>query len=108
MSRAFSAYPQLWGLARPDRNIDHRRVPNLAAFFRRHGRTLPLTAEYQPGDVVIWRLPSGVPHIGIISDRVAGASRLVVHNIGAGARVEDILFRYTITGHYRYLPESAR
>src|SRR5262249_56961850 len=99
MARAFDTYPRLWGLAKPDSNIDHRRVPNLANFFRRHGATLPVSArgaDYAPGDIVTWRLSSGVPHIGLVSDRRAGERFLVVHNIGDGARVEDVLFRYEL------------
>lgn len=110
MSRAFRAYPRLWGLSRPDRNIDHRRVPNLATFLRRHGVILPAShraADYEPGDIVTWRLSSGLPHIGIVSDRTSGASRLVVHNVGEGTKVEDALFQYEITGHYRYLPGAS-
>ena len=107
MSRAFDAYPRTWGLKRPDPNIDHRRVGNLAAFFRRHGRTLKVTSradDYSAGDIVTWRLPSGSAHIGIVTDRMHSGRRLVVHNIGAGTKVEDVLFSYTITGHFRYDP----
>ncbi len=107
MKAAFSVYPKNWGLRRPDTNIDHRRVPNLATFFRRKGKTLSVTqrgADYRPGDIVTWRLSSGVPHIGVVSDvPVRGTDRhKVVHNIGAGAQIEDVLFDYTLTGHYRY------
>lgn len=107
MKAHFDAYPQLWGLRRPDPNIDHRRVPNLAAFFRRHGEALPVTrrgSDYVPGEIVTWRLASGVPHIGLVSDvRARGTDRyLVVHNIGSGAQLEDVLFAYELTGHYRY------
>ncbi len=109
MRAAFAAYPRRWGLTRPDRNIDHRRVPNLMTFFARRGKALPLStdgADYAPGDIVAWSLPDGRPHIGILSDRPSGtASRwLVVHNIGAGAQVEDVLFQFRIIGHYRPLP----
>lgn len=107
MKRNFSSYPRNWGLRRPDTNIDHRRVPNLATFFRRSGKSLPVTrrgADYQPGDIVTWRLASGVPHIGLVSNRRApGTDRyLVVHNIGAGAQIEDVLFAYEVTGRYRW------
>ena len=107
MKRNFSAYPRIWGLRRPDTNIDHRRVPNLQTFFTRRGGKLPVTrrgADYRPGDIVTWRLSSGVPHIGLVSDvPVRGTDRYqVVHNIGAGAQMEDVLFTYTLTGHYRY------
>jgi len=106
MRRAFTAYPALWGLNRPDRNIDHRRVPNLATYFRRHGNALPPTQDptaYRVGDLVTWRLSTGVPHIGIVSRPATQGSRpLVIHNIGAGTREEDVLFAYAITGHYRY------
>jgi uncharacterized protein YijF (DUF1287 family) len=95
MSRDFSAYPKNWGLRRPDRNIDHRRVPNLGTFFRRSGKAV--RGEFLPGDIVTWRLPSGVPHIGIVT-----GGRSVVHNIGYGAKEEDVLHAWTITGHYRW------
>lgn len=108
MTAAFADYPRLWGLARPDRNIDHRRVPNLETFFRRQGAALPVSddaANYRPGDVVAWNLrgDSGfLPHIGIVTDRVAPSGRpLVVHNIGAGPTLEDVLFAWPVTGHYR-------
>lgn len=107
MSRAFESYPRSWGLAGPDPNIDHRRVANLATFFQRRGRTLAVTLrpqDYLPGDIVTWRLPSGAAHIGLVTDREENGTRLVVHNIGAGAKVEDVLFAYKITGHYRYDP----
>lgn len=108
MLESFSAYPQNWHLKRPDANIDHRRVLNLAAFFKRHGSTLPVTenaADYQPGDIVCWSV-SELPHIGIVSScRNSGDSRYqIVHNIGAGQVMEDVLFAFKITGHYRYQP----
>ena len=105
MRAAFGAYPKLWGLSRPDPNIDHRRVQNLAAFFKRHGKELPVSKEprdYKPGDIVTWRLPDGRPHIGLVSDRQSGGRPLIVHNIGEGAQIEDTLFEFTISGHYRY------
>ena len=89
MHAAFGAYPKLWGLSRPDANIDHRRVQNLAVFFKRHGKELPVSSEardYKPGDIVTWRLPDGRPHIGLVADRQSGGTPLIVHNIGAGAR----------------------
>lgn len=108
MRRAFDAYPKLWGLKAPDTNIDHRRVPNLAAFFARHGQTLAASqddaSDYLPGDVVTWRLPSGVPHIGIVSSRRVDGRPTVVHNIGLGTRDDDALFAFVVTGHYRYAP----
>lgn len=107
MKAAFSAYPQQWGLARPDPNIDHRRVPNMMTFFKRKNRALPHSedpAAYRPGDVVAWRLPGGRLHVGIVSNVRAPDTRryLMVHNIGAGAKLEDILFAFDIIGHYRY------
>jgi hypothetical protein len=107
MARAWNDYPKLWGLERPDRNIDHRRVPNLVTYLRRRGAELRLSADpaaFRPGDLVTWRLPSGVPHIGIVSDRRAGDRPLILHNIGSGAREEDVLFAYERTGHFRFVP----
>lgn len=108
MRAHFGAYPRNWGLQRPDANIDHRRVPNLATFFARHGSQLAIPgddAEWLAGDLVTWRLPSGVPHIGIISERKSAAGvPLVIHNIGLGTREEDMLHAFSITGAFRYRP----
>ena len=112
MRRNFAAYPPLWGLRRPDRNIDHRRVPNLETWLRRAGHALPVSsraADYQPGDLVSWRLPGGLPHIGVVSDRRAAdgsGRRLVVHNIGAGVQVEDVLLAWAPVGHFRVFREA--
>jgi uncharacterized protein YijF (DUF1287 family) len=107
MKRNFSAYPKNWGMRGTDTNIDHRRVPNLATFFTRRGGKLAVTrrgADYKPGDIITWRLSNGLAHIGLVSDVPArGTDRyLVVHNIGAGAQIEDVLFEYEVTGHYRW------
>jgi uncharacterized protein YijF (DUF1287 family) len=106
-----SAYPRRWpSLAHPDTNIDHRRVPNLMVFFQRHGQTLPITSvanDYRPGDLVTWDLGGGVPHIGIVVDQKGTSGRyLIVHNIGQGPRMEDVLFHWKVTGHYRYYGPS--
>ena len=107
MSVDFSAYPALWGLNRPDSNIDHRRVPNLQVFFSRNGIKLPVSSnpdDYRAGDVVTWMLPGNLPHIGIVVNRRSsdGTRPLIVHNIGAGPKLEDVLFDFPVTGHYRY------
>jgi len=106
MQAHFDSYPKRWGLSKPDPNIDHRRVPNLEVFFARHGDKLAVTddpEDYLPGDLVTWDV-AGRPHIGIMVDRLSrdGRRHLVVHNIGAGPRLEDMLFDWPITGHYRY------
>ena len=102
----FQAYPKLWGLSRPDPNIDHRRVPNLRTFFSRHGASLKVSSQardYKPGDLVTWDLGNGLKHIGVVSDRIhINGNPLIVHNIGRGPQLEDILFDFEITGHYRY------
>jgi uncharacterized protein len=101
-------HPRRWRLDKPDPNIDHRRVSNLMTYFSRagYGRTpTRVAANYQAGDIVAWDLGRGILHIGIVSDlSTAGGTPLVIHNIGAGAREEDILFRYAIIGHYRLPP----
>ena len=107
MRGAFGAYPHLWGLQKPDTNIDHRRVPNLETFFRRHGEALPVRQDasaYEPGDIVSWRLDNRLPHIGIVSAlRTADGKRpLIVHNIGAGPKLEDVLFAFPLAGHFRF------
>jgi uncharacterized protein YijF (DUF1287 family) len=107
MSAHFEEYPQNWGAAEPDSSIDHRRVPNLQTYFRRQGKAVAVSedpADYWPGDVVTWDV-SGRPHTGIVSATPApdGTRFCMAHNIGAGVRVEDVLFAYKITGHYRPL-----
>jgi hypothetical protein len=108
MQANFWAYPNhlRWMQLRTDTNIDHRRVPNLMVFFSRKGETLPITnksEDYTPGDLVTWDLGGGVPHIGIVVDKKSPSGRnLVVHNIGQGPKLEDVLFNWKITGHYRY------
>ncbi|HZB44375.1 MAG TPA: DUF1287 domain-containing protein, partial [Pyrinomonadaceae bacterium] len=108
MKQNFSLYPKKWGLKKTDTNIDHRRVPNLMVFFERQGAALPVTdraADYKPGDVVTWDLGNGLTHIGIvvnIPSDADGGRLLIEHNIGAGPQIEDVLFNWKITGHYRY------
>ena len=107
MTGNFKKYPQKWGAKRPDHNIDHRRVANLMTWFERHGKNLALSDnpnDYRAGDVVAWELGNGRLHIGLISGiKIKGTDRLaVVHNIGLGARLEDVLFEWKIIGHYRY------
>jgi len=110
MKANFSAYPKIWGLKRTDRNIDHRRVPNLEAFLKRQGADLGLSklaSDFKSGDLVSWRLPGNLPHIGIVSDRKArDGTPLIIHNVGAGPKEENVLFAYKIVGHFRYVPDT--
>jgi uncharacterized protein YijF (DUF1287 family) len=106
MARNFPLYPKIWGLKQTDKNIDHRRVPNLMTYFKRKHTALPVTdkaTDYQAGDIVSWMLPSGLWHVGVVSaGKVRGTERpLMIHNIGRGAQEEDALFAYEIRGHYR-------
>ncbi|KMT65783.1 DUF1287 domain-containing protein [Catenovulum maritimum] len=109
MKANFALYPsaRIWGMTRTDTNIDHRRVPNLQTFFRRHGTELSVSAkasDYNAGDIVTWSLPGNLPHIGIVTDGISASSGnpLIVHNVGSGPKLEDFLFDYPITGHYRF------
>jgi uncharacterized protein YijF (DUF1287 family) len=109
MLENFNAYPskRIWGLKKPDKNIDHRRVPNLRVFFKRYGVSLDVTKnpnDYIPGDLVTWMLPGNLPHIGIVIDKKSndGKIPLIAHNIGEGPKINNMLFDYPITGHYRY------
>ncbi len=105
MKRNFLKYPQIWGLKHPDKNIDHRRVPNLQAFFERKGWSLPLSnqpSQFKTGDLVTCIVPANLPHIMIVSDRRSNDNiPLVIHNIGNGTQEEDRLFEFELTGHYR-------
>lgn len=103
----FSKYPNNWGLKKPNRSIDHRRVPNQAKFFSRFGIVLKISnkgEDYLPGDIVTWDLGRGINHVGIVTDRKSANKKrpLIVHNIGRGQVLEDCLFSFKITGHYRY------
>ncbi len=108
MKANFASYPKKWGLKRPDSNIDHRRVPNLRRYFERQDASLPISTnpdKYTAGDIVSWNLPGNLTHIGIVSNtRLADGTPLIIHNIGRGARAENILFAFEITGHYRLNP----
>ena len=113
MQANFRAYPskRIWGLTKPDKNIDHRRVPNLGVYFERHAQVLtksPNAADYKTGDIVTWMLPGNLPHIGMVVNQIAQDSGhpLIVHNIGRGPEMSDMLFAYTITGHYRFVPAT--
>lgn len=108
MKNNFKLYPKLWGLKKCDSNIDHRRVPNLITFFKRKGKTLTTIvnkktqAQWQPADIVIWTLPNGLLHGGIISDKKNSQNiPYVIHNLGYTAE-EDCLLVFKIIGHYRY------
>jgi uncharacterized protein YijF (DUF1287 family) len=106
MTRHFGAYPNKWGARKPDSNIDHRRVPNLMTLFARRSAAVPITnkrSDYIPGDVVAWELDNHLLHIGLVTDAVAGDAQgyLVAHNIGAGAKIQDVLMAWKIIGHYR-------
>lgn len=107
MKNNFQLYPKIWGLTKPDKNIDHRRVPNLMKFFERHGNILPITdkaADYKPGDIVCWNLGGSITHIGLVVNKksIDGVRPMIVHNIGAGQVLEDCLFNYKIIGHFSY------
>jgi uncharacterized protein YijF (DUF1287 family) len=112
MVHNFSAYPKSWGLSKPDRNIDHRRVPNLETLFRRKGGARQLSrlaADYLPGDIVSWRLTGGgLPHIGVVTRKRLNGQPLIAHNIGAGTREEPCLFDWPMQGWFRFKewPES--
>lgn len=111
MKRAFAAYPKHWGLSSADKNIDHRRVPNLQTFFKRHGASLPVTqnaADYLPGDLITCTVAGRLPHIAIVVPAPdGGAVPWIVHNIGQGPQREDRLFEFPLTGHYRFHPATA-
>jgi len=107
MKAHFSLYPKIWGMKTTDKNIDHRRVPNLMVFFKRKGKVKPMTqnaTDYIPGDIVCWNLGGGTTHIGIVVNRKPneGQCYMIVHNIGGGQVLEDCLFDFKIIGHYYY------
>lgn len=104
MRKNFDKYPRKWGLKSTDRNIDHRRVPNLMTFFARRGKALRLERDaMKPGDIITWDLPRNMTHIGLLSNEFGPSGELkIIHNIGAGVRVEDRLRDWKITGHYRW------
>jgi len=111
MREHFGEYPKIWGLKKTDRNIDHRRVPNIKTFLKRQNADLRIfndPVNYQAGDLVTWVLPGNLPHIGIVSDQIDPISKnpLIIHNVGSGVEMGDFLFSFPITGHYRYFPRN--
>jgi uncharacterized protein YijF (DUF1287 family) len=107
MKANFSLYPKNWGLKKPDKNIDHRRVPNLMTFFTRKGKKLKITdksEDYKPGHIVCWNLGGGMTHIGIVSNKKSLDKTVnqIIHNIGAGQVLQDCLFDFKIIGHYTF------
>ena len=107
MVKNFHLYPKRWGLKRADKNIDHRRVPNLRTFFKRYGKVLPISENglaYKPGELITWMLPGNLPHIGIVSDQLSedGKRALIIHNIGQGPVIEDMIFSFKITDRFLY------
>jgi uncharacterized protein YijF (DUF1287 family) len=107
MKANFDKYPKNWGLSQPDKNIDHRRVPNLMTFFTRYGTVKTISQnpnDYKSGDIVCWDLGNGITHIGIVSNKKSEDKQryLIIHNIGAGQVLEDCLFKFKIIGHYSY------
>ena len=111
MKNNFDLYPKNWGLKKPDKNIDHRRVPNQMTYFERQGASLTITNKsenYLPGDIVAWDLGGGVTHIGVVVDKKSPYSDkyMIVHNIGSGQNIDDCLFDYKIIGHYRFLKKN--
>ena len=109
MKRNFAAYPKHWGLRKPDSNIDHRRVPNLQVFFKRQGAALPVTqnaVDYKPGDLITCTVAGRLPHIAMVVPAPDGGSTpWIVHNIGNGPQLENRLFEFPLTGHYRFHPQ---
>ena len=108
MKANFDLYPKTWRLSKPDKNIDHRRVPNLMTYFSRHGTVKPITTnpkDYLPGDIVCWNLGGAITHIGIVVKQKSsdGQRYVIMHNIGGGQVIEDCLFSYKIIGHYSYV-----
>ena len=106
MKKNFHAYPKKWGLKSPDKNIDHRRVPNIATYFKRKGYQVKNSTyklqDFKAGDIITWDLGKGLVHIGIVSDKKTSTGvPLIIHNIGQGTKEENILYSFTITGHYR-------
>lgn len=107
MKNNFSVYPNIWGLSSTDKNIDHRRVPNLMTYFSRLGETKPITnkpEDYIPGDIICWNLGGAITHIGLVVNKKStdGQRYLIVHNIGGGQVLADCMFDYKIIGHYSY------
>lgn len=102
----FSAYPKIWGLSRPDKNIDHRRVPNIERFLKRSGFELPAD-DWQAGDLITCRLPGNLPHIAIVSNQL-GPDGLpkVIHNIGRGTREESLIGLYSNERRFRFFPAA--
>ena len=109
MAANFAAYPRTWGLRGPDRNIDHRRVPNLETFMLRKGARLPLLSPWRAGDLITQRLmPGNLPHIAIATgQKTAQGEEIIIENIGGGTKVATPHPSAQLHGHYRLAPNGA-
>ena len=109
VTSALDEYRERCSMTYADTSIDHRRVTTLARYFFRQGMALPVTTaegDYRPGDIVSWNL-GGATHIGVVSTQLVPRTQRyeVVHNLDRGAVIEDALFRWEITGHFRYFAD---
>lgn len=108
MQKNWSEYPTtIWGLKKTDKNIDHRRVPNMARFFKRLGMQVK-DDNFLPGDIIVWDLGGGVLHVGILDTNKSWNTYLVIHNISSGVKQENILNSYKIVGKYRLNADALR
>lgn len=104
MAANFAVYPRNWGLSRTDRNIDHRRVPNIETWLKRRGHQRP-ARDWRPGDLLTCRVPRNLPHIAIVSDRRgADGQYKVIHNIGRGTREETLIGVYGEERRFQFDP----
>ena len=104
MAANFAQYPKRWGLTRTDRNIDHRRVPNIETWLVRHGHELAAN-DWQPGVMITCRVGGTLPHIGILSSRKDARGRWkAIHNIGLGTLEDSRIWAYGDQRRFRFLP----
>ena len=107
-------YPlHLWAARRPDRGVDHRRLPNLYAFAKLYLPPAALevvttahAAAFIPGDVVFWNTGGarGYPsHAGLVIDRRGPDGMPWVVTIAPGEGVASLHHRiddWPVQGHF--------
>lgn len=98
------AYPKRYNISKPDKNIDFRRVRNLAVYFKYHALSLTTDVydldKWQGGDIVVFK-----KHIEIVSNyrNHHGVSFLIHHAHKNQLHYEEDVLekRDDIIGHYR-------
>jgi hypothetical protein len=104
--------PAVYGIARPDSNIDHRRVRTVIKYFVRHFEAHTTAIDdpsdpIAPGDIVFFdTFPSrpGPDHLGVVTRSLGKSDKpLVINNwtTGYATKKMDLLSFVPVTHRFR-------